>query len=444
MTTRFLDAPVGARPSEGYAPPGEAGSRVLAVTAFLLIGFRQTDLLPLVPLGLSPARFLLFAGAGLWVLTRLTGQRSPYRLAILGPVLTIYALSVMVAYGAQMTRPTPAPNIDPIFVVQLLLVLVVLFVFTVIHSAAGLLRVIKGLVAGACLSATLALLAIVTGSATGPVLRIPGTVDGAGIPFTVDDVFRGGMIRAQGSASHPLELACVLIVIFPLALAMTLSLRAQGKRWWPWAVASAVIVAGSAATLSRSGTVGLVVSMAVMACYWPIRRTVTIFASCAAVIGAALLLQVPFVTKYATIFSADSSVAQRAAVTSALPFDITPFGMYARATGASSSGAGVPTLDDQYLKALSETGVFGFLAYVLLIGTTVVLAFRAFRNARAGRCDRQRAQLFIGIAASISAYAVVSLFLDMAGFLQIWTLMWVLISLTAVAYRLSRTPGRDT
>lgn len=441
MTTGFVDARVGAPPSEGQAPRTEVGSWVLAVTAFLLIAFRQTDLLPFVPLGLSPARFLLFAGAALWVLTRLTGQRSPYRLEVLGPVLAIYALSVMVAYGAQMTRPTPAPNIDSIFVVQLLLVVVVLFFFTVIHSYAGLLRVIKGLIAGASVSATLALLTIVTGSATGPEFRIPGLVDGAGIPFTVDDVFRGGMVRAQGSASHPLELACVLTVIFPLALAVALSLRAQGKRWWPWAAASALIVAGIAATLSRSGTVGLVVSLAVMACYWPIRRTVTVFATCAAVIAAALVLQVPFITKYATIFSADSSVAQRAAVTSALPFDITPFGMYSRATGASSSGAGVPTLDDQYLKALSETGVFGLLAYVLLIGTTVFLAFRAFRNARAGRSDRRHAQLFIGIAASFSSYAVVSLFLDMAGFLQIWTLMWVVIALTAVAYRLSRTPS---
>jgi hypothetical protein len=441
MTMGRAGRTVDALPPDDRSPRTEVGSWILAIAAFLLIALRQTDLLPLVPLGLSPARFILIAGAGLWALTRLMGQRSSYRVPAVGPILTIYALSVIVAYGAQMTRPAQAPNTDPIFVAQVLLVLVVPFFLSVIHGYDGLLRVIKGLVAGGVVSATLALLTSLTGNADGVQLRIPGLVDGAGIPFTVDDVYRGGMIRAQGSASHPLELACVLTVIFPLALAVTLRLRAEGKRWWPWAAASAVIVAGIAVTLSRSGAVGLVIGLAVMACYWPLRRTLTVFAVGGGLVATAVLLQVPFISKYVTIFSADSSVAQRAAVTSALPFDITPFGVFARAAGGSSSGAGVPTLDDQYLKALSETGVFGLLAYVLLVGMTLVLAFRAFRNARGPGADGRHAQLFIGIAASFSAYAVVSLFLDMAGFLQVWTLMWVLIALSAVAYRISQTTG---
>jgi hypothetical protein len=439
MTTGPTGSTVDVLTPVDRSPRTEVGSWVLAVAAFLLIALRQTDLLPLVPLGLSPARFILIAGAALWVLTRLMGQRSGYRVPALGPILTIYALSLIVAYGAQMTRPAQAPNTDPVFAAQVLLVLIVPFFLSVIHGYDGLLRVVKGLIAGGVVSATLALLTSLTGNADGIQLRIPGLVDGAGIPFTVDDVFRGGMIRAQGSASHPLELACVLTVIFPLALAVTLSLRAEGKRWWPWAAASAVIVGGVAVTLSRSGAVGLVVGLAVMACYWPIRRTLTVFAVSGGLVAAAVLLQVPFISKYVTIFSADSSVAQRAAVTSALPFDITPFGMYARAAGGSSSGAGVPTLDDQYLKALSETGVFGLLAYLLLVGMALVLAFRAFRNARNSPAGRRHAQLFVGIAAAFSAYAVVSIFLDMAGFLQVWTLMWVLIALSAVAYRISRT-----
>lgn len=446
--TKMATGPVGdtvdVLTSADRSPRTEAGSWIVAVAAFLLIALRQTDLLPLVPLGLSPARFILIAGAVLWVLTRLMGQRSGYRVAALGPILTIYALSLIVAYGAQMTRPAQAPDTDPIFAAQILLVLVVPFFVAVIHGYDGLLRVIKGLIAGGVVSATLAVLTSLTGNADGLHLRIPGLVDGAGIPFTVDDVFRGGMIRAQGSASHPLELACVLTVIFPLALAVALSLRAEGKRWWPWAAASAIIVAGIAVTLSRSGAVGLVIGLAVMASYWPIRRTLTVFAVAGGLVAAAVVLQVPFISKYVTIFSADSSVAQRAAVTSALPFDITPFGMYARAAGGSSSGAGVPTLDDQYLKALSETGVFGFVAYLLVVGMTLVLAFRAFKKARNSQTGRRHAQLFVGIAASFSAFAVVSLFLDMAGFLQVWTLMWVLIALSAVAYRISRTTSSAT
>ncbi|QEM43835.1 O-antigen ligase family protein [Mycolicibacterium grossiae] len=431
--------PLPASSAEG-ARGRDVGSWILAVAAFGVVALRQTDILPFVPLGLSPARFVLVVGACLWVLTRLFGQRSPYRLGALGAMLALYALALLSAYATQMTRPTNAPSLDALLVVDLLMILVVPFVVTVIHDVAGLVRVIKGLVAGGVVSALLALQQNVAGSGTAVHVRLPGLVDGAGIPFTIDDVFRGGMVRAQGGASHPLELACVLTMLFPLALALALSMRAAGRRWWPWAVASAVIVAGIAVTLARSGVIGLLVGLAVLAAYWPIRRTLAALAALAATITLAVLLDVPFLGSYLTIFTADSSVEQRAAVTSALPFDITPFGMYARVTGTPSPGVDVPTLDDQYLKALSETGVFGVTAYVALIGTATVLAYRAFARARnrsrTGATD-PRAQLFLGVAAALAAYAVVSIFLDTAGFLQIWTLMWLLIAMAAVTRRLS-------
>ena len=79
----------------------------------------------------------------------------------------------------------------------------------------------------------------------------------------------------------------------------------------------------------------------------------------------------------------------------------------------------------------------------MLVGTALALAFLAFRNAR-NRANTQlpaaAAHLFLGIAASISAFAVVSIFLDTAGFLQIWTTMWLLIAMSAVAFRISRRP----
>ena len=181
--TKMLTGPVGdtvdVLASAGRSPRTEVGSWIVAVAAFLLIALRQTDLLPLVPLGLSPARFILIAGAVLWVLTRLMGQRSGYRVAALGPILTIYALSLIVAYGAQMTRPAQAPDTDPIFAAQILLVLVVPFFVAVIHGYDGLLRVVKGLIAGGVVSATLAVLTSLTGNTDGLHLRIPGLVDGA-------------------------------------------------------------------------------------------------------------------------------------------------------------------------------------------------------------------------------------------------------------------------
>src|SRR5690242_18707263 len=81
-------------------PHHEIGSWALASAAFLLVAMRQSYILPFVPLGLSPARFILFAAAFLFIFTRLAGQHSEYRIGVLGPILTLYLLSTLIAYGA--------------------------------------------------------------------------------------------------------------------------------------------------------------------------------------------------------------------------------------------------------------------------------------------------------------------------------------------------------
>jgi O-antigen ligase len=345
-----------------------------------------------------------------------------------------------------MTRPITAPNLDQVMIREILLIGSFLFCFIVIHGYVGLTRVIKGLVAGGVVSSVVAIVASLTGSESAPQLRLPGLVKTAPLYFTSDDMFREGMVRAQGSASHPLELACVLTIIFPLALSLTLSLRATGKRWWPWAVATALVVGGIVVSVSRSGAIGLIVALAVMACYWPIRRTLAMLAAGSAVLAVGVVLQAPAVTGYLAIFGADRSVEQRVAVTSALPFDISLFGTYGLGVGRQvprNPAAEIPTLDDQYLKVLAEQGVLGLVAYVALVGTTLAVAFLAFKNARNrvnAQLPQESAPLFLGIAASFAAYAVVTFFLDAAGFLQIWTTMWLLIAIAAVAYRISRRP----
>ena len=146
---------------------------------------------------------------------------------------------------------------------------------------------------------------------------------------------------------------------------------------------------------------------------------------------------------YLSIFGADRSVEQRAAVATALPFDISWFGNLGLATIVSTPAAVVPTLDDQYLSVLAKMGVLGLVAYLILVVTTLTLAFVAFKNVRKRRSVQVPAeanQLFLGIAASVSAYVAVSVFLDTAGFLQIWTLTWLLIALSAIAYRITRPP----
>jgi hypothetical protein len=428
------------RPGVNTTPPRrEIGSWVLASAAFMLIAFRQTYVLPYVPLGLSPARFVLFAAAGLFIITRLAGQRSRYRIGVLGPVLALYSLSTLAAYGAGMMRPsTPIVEVDANLIREFLAISLVFFFFTVIHGYVGLRRVIKGLVAGGVVSAVLAILAHFTGVEAATMLRLPGLRDAGAILNR--DLVRVDVVRPQASAGHPLELAVVLAMIFPLALGLTQSLRARGERWWPWAVATAIILAGIAVSVSRGAVLGLVAAFVVMARYWPIRRTLGTLA----VIGVGLMvgpvLESSLFEAYSKMFGLgleEGSINSRQTAAEDLLSNIPLFGMY----GQGGSAKNPPTLDNDYLSQLQEIGVLGLLSYLMVLGTTLALAFLAFRNARnraSTELPASCAHLFLALAASFTAYAAMSIFLDVSGFIQTWTTMYLLIAASAVAFRISR------
>jgi O-antigen ligase len=418
------------------SPRREIGSWVIASAAFMLIAFRQSYVLPYVPLGLSPARFILFIAAGLFILTRLAGQHSRYRLGVLGPVLAIYFLCTLVAYGTGMRPSTPVARADYYFVREILLISVVLFCFTVIHGYVGLRRIIKGLVAGGVVSAVSAILALFTGVEVATKLRLPG-LDDLG-PLISNDLVRMEVVRPQGSADHPLELAAVLTVIFPLALGLTQCLRARGERWWLWAVATAIILAGIVVTVSRSAVIVVPVLVVVMAWHWPVRRTLGMLAVLIGVVIAGMTFNVPVFKAYSSIFGLglqESSANDRqVAAENLISNHLSWFGMY---------GQYPPILDNQYLSRLAEAGLFGLLTYTMMVATALVLAFLAFRNAR-NRANTElpagSAHLFLGLVASLTACALMSLILDVAGFTQVWTMMWLLIASSAVAFRISRAP----
>jgi len=430
-----------ALPDLETAPPsGEIGSWIIASAAFMLVAMRQTYVLPALPLSLSPARFLLFLGAGLFILARLLGQRSGYRLGVLGPILATYLLSTLMAYGIGMTREsTPIRNTDYRIIVEIMLIVAVIFCFNVVHSYVGLRRVIKGLVAGGAVSAIFAILANITGLDLATYMRLPGLVERGTILYR--DLLRGDVVRSQGSASHPLELAAVLTMLFPLAVGLTHSLRAGGDRWRLWAVATLTIFAGIAVSVSRSALIGLFAAFALMALYWPIRRTLAMLGG---ILGLAMLVFVVNRSLFEAYSSTlglgrgDASAQYRVAAAQYILSNFSIFGMFGQAGGPSDL-----IFDNQYLFRLADTGIFGLLAYVLLVGTALVLALRAFmntRNQKNSELPAASAHLFLGLAASFTAYAVMNIVLDAGGFVQIWTTMWLLLATSAVAFRISQRP----
>ncbi|MGB3482218.1 MAG: O-antigen ligase family protein [Mycobacterium sp.] len=423
--------------SDIVAARGDTGSWIIATAAFLLVSLRQTYVIPGIPLGLGPGRFVLFACAGWFIFTRLTGHRSGYRLGAAGPVVAVFFTATLTAYGIGMTRASvPVRPADTDLVVEIMLVLTAYFFFTAVHDHAGLRRIVKALVAGAVVSAVFAIVAHFTGSELAAVLKPPGLVEKGEILNT--DLFRGDVVRPQGSADHPLELAAVLAMIFPLAVGLTYSLRAGGQRWRPWAVAAAIVLGGVAVSVSRSALAGLFATFVFMALYWPIRRTLLMFAS--GVVLAALVFAVnpPLFKAYSVTLGmgwADPSAQYRVAAARYIMSHFSLFGSYAAGAGTS----GFVIFDNQYLHHLSGAGIVGLVSYVVLLATAFLLAFRAYRYTRTlPGSSGAAADLYLGLAASFVTFACINVFLDVGGFVQIWTTMWLLIATAAVAFRISR------
>lgn len=435
-TGRLLDGPSDTAGARG----SEVGSWVIASAAFLLVAFRQTYVIPALPLSLSPARLLLFGGAALFIIACLLGHQSKYRLGVMAPVLAIYVISTATAYGIGMTREAiPIKTVDYYFVVEIMLVLSVLFYFNVIHSYVGLRRVIKGLVAGAFVSAVFAILAHTTGVELARVLRPPGLIEKGAI--LTGELVRGDVVRPQGSADHPLELAAVLTITFPLAVGLAYSLRAAGERWRAWAAVAAVILVGVAVSVSRSALIGLLAAYIVMATFWPIRRTLAVLGAGAGLATLVFVANPALFQAYSSTVGlgrADPSAQYRLAAARYILSHFSMFGSFGQGGGADNY-----VFDDQYLYRLAETGVAGLLAYLILLGTTFALALRAFLNAR-DEANTQlptgSSQLLLGLVASLAAYATMNVVLDVGGFAQIWTTMWILVATSAVAWRISRKP----
>jgi hypothetical protein len=431
-------------PHEFVAGPRsvETGSWVIACAAFLLIAFRQTYVIPGLPLALSPARFLLFAGATMFIAAAVVRRRSGYHFGVLGPVVAIYLVSTLMAYGIGMTSESiPVRTADYYVVVEILLICSVVFYFNVVRSFGELSRIVKALIAGAVVSAMFAIVAHMTGSDLAAMMHPPGLVEKDAILNR--DLVRGDVVRPQGSAGHPLELAALLTIIFPLGVGLTYSLRASGKRWWPWAAASLAILIGVVVSVSRAALIGLLAALVVMALFWPIRRTLGMLGGVAGLAAIVFVANPPLFDAYSSTMvlgMGDPSAQYRLGAAQYILSNFTMFGAFGRGGGSDNY-----IFDDQYLYRLSETGAFGLLAYVVLVGLALVLALRAFIDARKGlnpELPKASVHLFLGLLASLTAYAVMNIVLDVGGFVQIWTTMWLLVATSAVAFRLSRRPDR--
>jgi putative inorganic carbon (HCO3(-)) transporter len=402
----------------------------LLVIVVLLLCLRQSYIVPSTGLGLSPA-YLLSLFAGVWWLLaktlRLPGLGAdglPIRFAI-----GVQLLTQLVGYVVLLEHPNATVNTHQVSVLTpVILAGLAIFVADTVQTPAELDRVVRWLVIAGSFGALLAVVGTVAhvdlAAVTPPGLRSEPQLS-APIP-------RAGVDRAQGTAAHPLELAAVMTVLFPLALYCVVSAQYRGRSWWPWLGMLLVIVAAGGLSVSRSFFVGVGVSVLVLAMVWPLRRIGMVLLAGGLALVVLLIGDTRAISSLVTLFlqgSADDSLQHRGFALTFVMNLISHHPWFGMGWGSYDTSR-YPVLDDQYLGVLAETGIVGLLGFLLFLGGGVYAAL-----ARSSRLDRRAWDIGPALAASITAYAVVNLILDTGGFEQISALAAILVGLAGATYR---------
>ncbi len=410
----------------------------LALMAAALLSMRQSFTVRATH-GLTPLQFTIMAGVGIIAVLVALGicQLSTPPAGPTAAIVTGFVI-ILATYAAAATRGMTADECvgaDRVLLIQVMLVGAFLLVTTIVRTPRAVVLILRGLVAGATVSAMFALVQTATGQDLAPMFRIPVLLK-ADVTVLVTDLFRAGVVRPQGSAGHPLELSAVLTAVVPLGLAVTLYSRKRGERWWLWAGATSIITLAALSTVSRSAVVGIIVVAAILAVFSPIKRTMIGVGAVLAGVLIALAFNVPILNRLAAVISGgsqDGSLESRG------------FGVNYVATHLSDhlwfgQGPGTydlmrqPVLDNEYLTRLIEGGLLGLLAFCLILGTGLVAGLTATIRAARAR-HRLATDLAACVTASLAVIAITATVLDVSGFAQISSLMMLLIPLAVVLTR---------
>lgn len=269
------------------------------------------------------------------------------------------------------------------------------------------------------------------------------------------DHLRDGVLRAYGSAQHPIALAVALCMVVPLAAYLFRHSpwpRAPLARRAVFGLTTLFLLGGVLATVSRTGAVLLAVLLTAIVILVPRVGLTLIAASLAFVGAAALVAPVATATTFGGFFDVEELVSsQRTSAGSAIAggrlADIEP--ALEQASQSPLFGAGVgarsildPTdtallLDNQVLGILLDAGVVGVLglAALFLVPMTMLVRF-----AFAGTTSARYGAMALAISVSLLAYGVSLFLFDAFGFMQ--TVMLMCLLLAAGAWLLTES-GRD-
>ena len=407
---------------------------LIATVLFIPVG-RYTLAIDL-PFGLELYRVVVSLVVLVWVASLLVDPRVRVRRTPLdGPV----ALLVVASLGSILVNfGRVAPLGSPVFkAVSLFLTFVILYYFvsSVVRTAATVVLVTQFIVAGVAVVAFFAIVEQRTGYNVFDQLRIV-------FPFLEFQgsapVLRYGLLRAFGSADHPIALGVLLGMTVPLGVAVA---KLRSRVWW---FPTSLIVIGVLVTASRTPI--LVMLAAAAAFLWlrprdllpllpwavPMLIVIKLVApgSIATVKnaffpeGRGLIAEQSTLAADPTLISGRANLGAR--ISEGLRTPVLGQGLGTRQTGEGNPYRNAPILDNQWLGVFLDVGVVGVVAWLWLIVRIV---------RRLGGVARTRGSpesvLAAGFVASIIGFAVGMLVYDSFAFVQATFVFWALLALAA-------------
>jgi len=417
------------------------------VLVILFIPIQRYVLPGSLPFELEPYRLLVaFMVAG-WTASLLVDPSVRLRRTELElPVVLIVAavLGSIVANGGRVAAREPEVVKGVTFFLSFVLLL--FLIASVVRTRAQVDRLLRVLVVG---GAVVALLAIVESRTQYNAFdHLAGVVPllHSG-DFSVASAEEGRGVRAYASAQHPIALGAALVMLIPLAIYLVR--RSARAYWW---IAVGLLSIGALATLSRTSVLMLVAVGGVF--FWLRRRETRRFwpLLVPAVLAVHLVIPGTLGTLKQSFFPAGGLIAEQSSNPgtrgqgriadlgpSLREFADTPLvgqGFSTRIVDRQRPRASDQILDNQWLGILLETGIVGFVGWLLLLLRPIRRLGRAAKED-----DSDQGWLYVAFAASLTSYAVGMLTFDAFAFIQVSFVVFIVLGLSVAA--LAARPASD-
>lgn len=433
MTTTSLPRRIAA----WWQPAGRFGvPQLLTVWMVLLFGISAKQVVgPLGAIG-TPALLVAFAGAGWWLSSRVDPEIradrgiQPVRVYMYG-YLWYCLLTWALAHTRSLTALEQTGSIRAMFAL-LAFAGVAMLIMDGVEDLDQLRTILWRVVLGGAFLSLLGLLQSVTGS------RLE--IDLPLLSFNQDPnvvASRSLFNRPFATALHPIEFSVVLAALFPLALHFALEGDPDPTTRRRAVIAAALIGLGVPFSISRSGIVVFVVSMALILTAWSWRRRAN-----AAIVGVVALpvlwLGVPgLVGTLRSLFTGagnDPSVQNRIARIPAVMDLIREYPWFGR-------GIGTYSVDDYFLvdnEVYVSTIELGIVGICLTFGL-FLLAMAAARTSRHHpRATRETNHLGMALAAGIAGISVSLVTFDAFHYHILNGVLYTMIGGCAALWRVTR------